>query len=87
MIVKSSLTSRASIVLTSSSICLAWFLEAVDWSLRLRDSIAAVWVAADADFSLAFCVSALRESSSLAARNVIRERPEPRRTRNGAVRL
>ena len=83
MIVKSSLTSRASIVLTSSSICLAWFLEAVDWSLRLRESIAAVWVAADADFSLAFCVSALRVSSSLSPEAQYVSDPERERSRAG----
>ena len=38
----SSLVSFASNFLTSSSMCLAWFLEAEDCNLRLSDIIAAV---------------------------------------------
>lgn len=53
----------------------------------LRDNIAAVWVAAEADFSLAFCVSALRVSSSLTTRDTIHERCIGGRIRKVIVRL
>lgn len=65
MMVSNSRASRASIFLTSKSMCRAWFLDAADWSLRLRDIMFAVWEAAVADSCCAVCVSVRRLSSSL----------------------
>ena len=65
MMLSSSRASRASIFFTSRSMCRAWFLEAVDCSLRFKDIIAAFCEAAVADSCWAVCVSVRRVSSSL----------------------
>ena len=61
----SSILSLASSFVNSKSMVLAWFLDAVDCSLRLRDMIAAVCDAAVADSLCAVCVCARKASSSL----------------------
>jgi len=61
----SSLVSLASSFLISSSMVLAWLLEADDCNLRFSDIMAAVCEAAVADSCRAVCVCARSVSSSL----------------------